>query len=312
MACDCTFRNSNGSLTKRNGSGLVAPRAALPQIKLSLSLSACSLPLGLSRFAGFQKPRRTHGHGIDLRPWAIGAADRVMRGKKINETLVFGVRREIDPVDEAGERRFRFRGPSKRRSEHPPAAARKAGDVEAWCRVVEPEAEAFPRGGAIAGQAETGNFEGAELGGYFHRLLRPDDRAAGLGGAPCEFHVKRCVRRGFGAGLVNEEVQQGRGLAQTAELPDVLAAAPGSMPPRTIEFGAAREFRRLKVENFARAEDFDPSGQRRGHGTGGRRQCSPGLRKSIEKTGRGKADHAGAPRETAGRFCPWQSRGTVA
>ena len=40
--------------------------------------------------------------------------------------------------------------------------------------------------------------------------------------------------------MINEEVQQGRILVRAAELPDVLAAAPGSMLPRNIEFCVAR------------------------------------------------------------------------
>jgi len=67
---------------------------------------ACSLPLDWDRFAGFQRPGQTQRHGITSLPYAIGAPDCIMRGEKINETLVFGCRREVELVDKAGKRRF--------------------------------------------------------------------------------------------------------------------------------------------------------------------------------------------------------------
>ena len=113
-----------------------------------------------------------------------------MRGEKIDETLVSGARREIDPVDEAGERRFLIQGPWARRDLR--RRKRKAADAQARFRVGETEAEAFSeRQAPSRAKTETGNLRRRQTWWSSPaRLFGTNDRAPGLGGAPCEFHEK--------------------------------------------------------------------------------------------------------------------------
>jgi hypothetical protein len=177
-----------------------------------------------------------------------------MRREKIDEALVAGLRREIDLVNKTGEGLFRRKEPGGGF-----AAARKADDAQFRSPVDQPEAEAL-HGCAVTGQFETGGLENAKTGRHLARLLGAQDRPSCLRRAPCEFEVKR-YRGGDFARPVNEEIQQSRVSAGAGELPKVLAAASGSMPPRDMardmELHAPREFRWLQAENVGRIWNFD-------------------------------------------------------